>query len=93
MRLAKTVGRVGFVFGFLGPLLFYSSPYQFLYGSHIVCPVCPYVEIPVATKMMWIGVGLRLGLFCGLAYALIGFGIVWSIFKFRVALAKLRIDG
>ena len=82
MRLGTIIGRVGFVFGFLGPLLFYSSPYQFLYESHIVCPVCPYVEIPFATEMTWIDVGLRNGLFCGLAYALIGFGIGWSISKF-----------
>jgi hypothetical protein len=83
MKLGKLVGRIGFVFGFLGPLLFYSSPYTFLYESHAVCPVCPYIDIPFAAKMTWIEVGLTLGLFCGLAYALIGFAIGWSISKFR----------
>jgi len=83
MKLGKVIGRIGFAFGLLGPLLFYSSPHPFFYQSHVVCPVCPYIDIAFATKMTWIEVGLRLGLFCGLAYALLGFGIGWSISKFR----------
>jgi hypothetical protein len=88
MKLGKLIGRIGFVVGFLGPVLFYSSPFRVLYESHVVCPVCPYLEIPFATKLTWVGVGLWLGLVFGLVYAPIGFGIGWSIFKLRAFVAR-----
>jgi hypothetical protein len=84
MKLAKTIGRVGFAFGFLGSLLFYLSPYPLLYESHIVCPACPYAEIPFATAMTWVQVALSFGLFCGLIYALIGFAIGYGISQLRL---------
>ena len=79
------MGELASVSDSWGPVLFYSSPYQFLYESHVVCPVCPFLEIPFATKITWVGVGLTLGLLCGLTYALIGLGIGWSISKFRAS--------
>src|SRR5437762_9681653 len=57
MKLGKIIGRIGFAFGLLGPLLFYSSPYPLLYESRVVCPACPYIDIAFATKMTWIEVG------------------------------------
>jgi hypothetical protein len=91
MKLAKVTGRIGFGFGLLGPVLFYSSTYPFLYESHVVCPACPHIDIAYATKMTWIEVGLRLGLLCGLAFAQIGFGIGWSISKFRAPRDRHRM--
>jgi hypothetical protein len=83
MRVGKIIGRIGFAFGFLGSLLFYSSPLPLLRESHVFCPTCPYVDIAFATKTTWIGLGLRLGLAFGLAYALVGFGVGWGISTLR----------
>jgi hypothetical protein len=80
MKLAKILARVGFVLGFIGPILFYASPTELpTYESHILCPACSYLTIPFATKMTWLEVGMKLGLLCGLCYALIGFGIGYCI--------------
>jgi hypothetical protein len=84
MKLAKTIGRVGFAFGFLGSLPFYLSPYPPLYESHIVCPACPYADIPFATTMTLAQVALSFGLLSGLIYALIGFAIGYGISQFRL---------
>jgi len=83
MKFAKLLARIGFAVGLVGPLLFYLGPYAFLYESHVVCPACPYVELPFATKMTWLEVALKLGLLCGLVYGMIGFGIGYSISKLR----------
>jgi len=76
MKLGKKIGRIGFVIGFRGPLLFYASPRSlFTYESHLVCPWCPYVDIPFATRIAWVQLGLWVGLLSGLSLAFIGLGI------------------
>lgn len=84
MKLGKTLGRIGFIIGFLGPVLFYASPPTlFTYESHVVCPLCPYVDIAFATRLTWIEVGLEVGLLFGLVSALVGFVIGYLISKVR----------
>jgi hypothetical protein len=76
LKLGRLIGRIGFVVGFVGPLLFYGSPPSWLtYESHLLCFYCPYIDPAFATRTDWILIGLRLGLFCGLLMAAVGFGI------------------
>jgi hypothetical protein len=76
MKLGKKFGRIGFVIGFAGPFLFYASLPRFSpYESHFICPWCSYVDIAFANTLTWVGVGLRVGLFCGLLLAFVGFSI------------------
>jgi hypothetical protein len=93
MKLPKALGRVGFVIGFLGPLLFYASPPSlFTYESHVVCPYCPYVDIAFATRMTWLQVGLQAGLFFGLVLALTGFLFGYIIAKLRRSRSESVLD-
>jgi hypothetical protein len=74
MKLGKRLGRIGFVIGFVGPLLFYASPSSWLtYESGFVCPWCPYVDFFFVTWLTLLQVGLTMGLISGLLLALIGF--------------------
>jgi hypothetical protein len=74
MKLGKTLGRIGFVIGFLGPVLFYLSPPWFpTFGSGFVCPACVYVDIPVEATSVWVLIALATGLCNGITYALTGF--------------------
>ncbi len=80
MKLGKRFGCIGFVIGFVGPVLFYASPPSFFaYESHFVCPWCPYIDIAFADTLTWLGVGLKLGLLCGLLFALIGLAIGYTV--------------
>jgi hypothetical protein len=71
VKLGKRFGRIGFVIGFIGPVLFYSVPYTFEW--HIFCPLCPYIDVAFAHPLLWHEIGLRLGLLQGLVFALLGF--------------------
>ena len=74
MKLGKTLGRLGFVIGFVGPLFFYASPVSWpTYESHLLCPWCPYVDIWSNNWLDWTELGLTTGLASGLLLALVGF--------------------
>jgi hypothetical protein len=74
MKLGKRFGRLGFVIGFVGSLLFYASPMSFFtFESHFVCPWCPYVDSFNCGRLCWVELGLTSGLVFGLLLALIGF--------------------
>lgn len=75
MRLGRLIGRIGFSFGSLGSLLFYTSLWPLLHESHIICPACPYAEIPFANNRTWSALGLWLGPLFGLVYAVVGLGV------------------
>ena len=83
MKWGKRFGRIGFVIGLLGPVLFYASPPSFLTESHIVCPWCPYVDILDANTLTWIRVGLVSGLLSGLLLALVGFLVGYAVSRVR----------
>ena len=79
MNLAKKLGCIGFVIGFLAPVLFYATPPSFpTFESPFVCPWCPIVFWGFTTKWTWATVGLRLGLVSGLLLAVIGFAIGYA---------------
>jgi hypothetical protein len=80
MKWGKRLGRVGFVIGFLGPVLFYAAP-GFTYESHFLCPWCPYIDIFPSDRLAWLSLGLSVGLFCGLILALVGFIIGYAVSK------------
>jgi hypothetical protein len=81
VRLGKRFGRVGFVVGFIGPLMFYLVPYPF--KSRLGCPLCPYIEVPFAHPLLWLQIGLELGLVQGLIFAILGFAIGYLISKIK----------
>jgi hypothetical protein len=84
VKLGKIIGRIAFVVGFVGPVLFYASPPSFpTYESHIVCPLCPYSDVAFGHALLWLQIGLELGLFQGIAFALLGFTVGYSISRFR----------
>ena len=84
MNLGKRVGRIGFDVGFLGSMLFYLSPPSFpLYESHVVCPLCPYVDVAFGSPLLWLKIGLGWGLFQGVAFAVLGFVIGYSVSRIR----------
>ena len=74
MKLAKRFGRIGFVFGFIGPILFYALHIE----SHLACPFCPYITVPFVSRLGWLEIGLKFGLLQGLVFAFLGFAIVFS---------------
>jgi hypothetical protein len=63
IRLGKLLGRIGSWIGFVGPVLFYAVPWT--WESHFVCPQCPYVDVPFATRWSWLEIGLKEGLLQG----------------------------
>ncbi len=76
MKLGKRLGCIGFVVGFLGPVLFYASPPSFFtFESHYVCPWCPSIDVAFPPATTWIKLGLLFGLICGLILASIGFAV------------------
>ena len=80
MNLGMRFGRIGFLVGFIGPILFYSVPYTF--ESHIACPLCPYIDA-FGHPLFWLEAGFTLGLIQGLTFALFGFAVGYSIFKVK----------
>jgi len=79
MKLSKRFGLVGFLIGFVGPVLFYASPASFFtFESHFVCPWCPDLFWLHATRLTWMGAGLRFGLFSGLILAAVGFALGYA---------------
>ena len=84
MKLGKMLGRIGFVVGFVGPLLFYLSPYSLpTYGPDVACPACPHIDLMFATRWTWIEIALKMGLCFGLIYALGGFAVGYALSRFR----------
>jgi hypothetical protein len=77
MKLGKKFGRIGFVVGFVGPVLFYS------FGVSVACPQCPYIDAIFWKPMDWLALGLGLGLMQGLVFALLGFVIGYVISRIR----------
>jgi hypothetical protein len=84
VKLGKRIGRIGFGVGFLGSMLFYVSPHSFpLYESHVVCPLCPYVDVAFGSPLLWLQIGLGSGLLQGVAFGVLGFVIGYSISRTR----------
>jgi hypothetical protein len=81
MKLGRRFGRVGFIIGFIGPILSYSVPYTL--QSHAACPLCPYIDIAFVHPSLWLQIGLSLGLIPGLVFAMLGFAIGYSIFRIK----------
>jgi hypothetical protein len=74
MKLGKLMGRIGFVVGFIPPVLFYAVlPYTL--ESQLACPFCPYIEVPFGHPLLWWQIGLTWGPIQGLLLASLGFGI------------------
>jgi hypothetical protein len=91
MKLGRLIGRIGFVVGFVGPLLFYGSPASWVtYESHLLCPYCPIIDIMFADWVDWLLVGLKTGLLCGLLLALVGFSIGYAVSKVKSRLKESR---
>lgn len=83
MKLAKRIGRIGFIVGFLGPVIFIQPPASFFtYESHVLSPLCPYID-GIMTRSGWVQVGLTLGLIFGILYGLIGFTIGFAVSRAR----------
>ena len=81
MKLGKKIGRIGFVVGFVSPILFYQ------FGTNPVvnfaCLVCPHITMFGPTRLTWLQIGLGFGLVQGLAFALLGFAIGCAISKIQ----------
>jgi len=74
IEMKKRLRRIGFVVGFLGPLLFYASPdLWFTFECRVLCPWCPYVDF--LTRLGRLQAGLTTGLLSGLLLAAIGFSV------------------
>ena len=84
MRLGKTLGRIGFVIGFLGHFLFYACPFSWLsFESGFVCPWCAIVDTAFANWLTWVNLGLTVGLMSGLLLALVGFSAGYLVTAVR----------
>lgn len=70
MKLGKRLGRIGFLIGFVCPLISYAGPTSLLNDS---CPWCPHIDALRVSPLTWIDIGLRFGLFSGLSFAVMGF--------------------
>jgi hypothetical protein len=81
VRLRKLFGRIGFLAGFMGPIVFYLIHYE----AFIFCPLCPHVDVAFGHPLLWLQIGLTLGLTQGLIFALHGFAIGYSITKIRTS--------
>jgi len=79
VRLGKRLGRIGFVVGFIGPILSYSIHRE----VYLFCLLCPHVDLAFGYPLVWLKVGLALGLMQGLVYALLAFAIGYSISKIK----------
>ena len=79
LRLGKHFGRIGFLAGFIGPILFYFIHYEAL----IFCPLCPHVDVAFGHPLLWLQIGLTAGLTQGLVFALLSFAIGYSISKIK----------
>lgn len=84
MKTGKLLGRALFVIGLIGPILFYASPASFpTRESHIVCPLCPIVEVPFGHPLLWLQVGLVSGLLQGTAFAVLGFAVGYFVSELK----------
>lgn len=81
MKLGKLIGRIGFVVGFIGPVLFYAVPYAF--ESHLACPLCPFIDVPFGHPLLWWQIGLTWGVIQGLLFASLGFGIGYAVSRIQ----------
>ncbi len=79
MKLGKLLGRIGFVTGFVGPVLLYPLHVDIPYWASPLTPTC--VLLPFARLSDWLAIGLRFGLLQGLTFALLGFAVGFSISK------------
>jgi hypothetical protein len=80
MKSGKLVGRLLFVIGFIGPLLFYATPPAFpTYQAFAVCPLCPMIEVAFGHPLLWLRIGLQFGLVQGIAFAVFGFTIGYGV--------------
>ena len=77
MRLAKRVGRVCFVVGFVWPILTYMS-----FIGNYGCPLCPHID-GMMRPLDWLQIGLEFGLAEGLIFALLGFAVGYLISKMK----------
>ncbi len=82
MKLVKKLGRIGFLVGFLGPVLFYGSK-QLVMAFQFACPLCPTYMVAFWGPLDWLQLGLTFGLVQGLAFALLGFAIGYAISRIR----------
>lgn len=74
MKNGRLVGRLLFVIGFAGPPLFYSTPPSFpTHQAFAVCPLCPIVDVAFAHPLLWLQIGLQLGIIQGIMFAVFGF--------------------
>ncbi len=78
MKFGKRFARIGFLVGFIGPILFYPLHYQ----AQVLCPLCPYIFVP-PRALIWLQIGLVFGLIQGLTFALLAFAIGYSISKVK----------
>jgi hypothetical protein len=84
MKTGKRLGRFLFVIGLAGPLLLYASPQSFpTHEVHAVCPLCTNVEVPFAHPLLWLQIGLAVGLLQGIAFALLGFTVGCFVSEFK----------
>lgn len=80
MRTGKLLGRLSFVVGFIGPILFYAVPPPFAtYQQFAVCPFCPHVEVLFSYPLLRLQIGLQFGLIQGLVFAVLGFATGYFI--------------
>jgi hypothetical protein len=86
MKWGKRLGRLGFVYGFVGSLLFYASPMGSpTFESHLLCPWCPYIDM-IGGRLAWLQLGLVMGLIHGVILALVCLGVGYA--TSRIASAK-----
>ncbi len=72
---------MGFLVGFLGPVIAYLSPPWSM--AQFACPLCPHITAGFPTRLTWLQIGLTAGLVFGLLYAVTGFGIGYVVSKLR----------
>ncbi len=81
MKLGKKIGRIGFVVGFVGPVLFYVFYTNSM--ASFACLFCPHITMFGPTRLTWLQIDLGFGLVQGLAFALLGFAIGYAISKIQ----------
>jgi hypothetical protein len=70
MQSGKLLGRIGFVVGFTGAVLFYLGPQW-----SVLCLPCPIVHPIPSTGLVSLQIALTTGLLQGLLFALLGLAI------------------